>query len=135
MYCLVFVFFIQAWAEHRGKFKPGDKIEAATWKTRLRCALNKLPDIKELKEQSYLEGNEPFRVYKLLPEPEKGMQPRDNKAFLLLLWGSFLLSNFVIFRIAMIKISYVVQCPRTKWPDKRNFTLLLTCFTFLEYTG
>ncbi|CAK8683015.1 unnamed protein product [Clavelina lepadiformis] len=61
----------KAWAEHRGKFKKGDKIDAATWKTRLRCALNKLPDIKELKDRSHLDGNDPYRVYQLLPEPDK----------------------------------------------------------------
>jgi len=65
---------MQAWAEHRGKYKPGDKLDAATWKTRLRCALNKLPDIKELKAESNLEGNEPYRVYQLLPEPDKSRQ-------------------------------------------------------------
>nr|CAB3256921.1 IRF-like-4 interferon regulatory factor like protein [Phallusia mammillata] len=62
------------WAKHRGKWKPGDKLDAATWKTRLRCALNKLPDIKELKEHSNLEGNDPFRVYQLLPEPDKSQE-------------------------------------------------------------
>ena len=66
-----FLLPLQAWAEHRGKYKKGDKTDAATWKTRLRCALNKLPDIKELKEQSNLESNSPYRVYQLLPEPDK----------------------------------------------------------------
>uniref|UniRef100_H2ZBR9 IRF tryptophan pentad repeat domain-containing protein n=1 Tax=Ciona savignyi TaxID=51511 RepID=H2ZBR9_CIOSA len=61
----------KAWAEHRGKYKPGDKMDAATWKTRLRCALNKLPDIKELKDRSCLDGSEPYRVYQLLPEADK----------------------------------------------------------------
>uniref|UniRef100_F6WZ85 Interferon regulatory factor like protein n=1 Tax=Ciona intestinalis TaxID=7719 RepID=F6WZ85_CIOIN len=64
----------KAWAEHRGKYKPGDKMEAATWKTRLRCALNKLPDIKELKDRSSLEGNDPYRVYQLLPEADKSQE-------------------------------------------------------------
>ena len=57
---------------HRGKYKKGDKVDPATWKTRLRCALNKLGDIKEMKEQSNLEGNDPYRVYKLLPEQDRG---------------------------------------------------------------
>ncbi|CAG5090745.1 Oidioi.mRNA.OKI2018_I69.PAR.g12708.t1.cds [Oikopleura dioica] len=63
--CLIF----KAWAEHRGKYIEGvDKFDPATWKTRLRCALNKLPDVLERKDLSKLDGAEAFRVYELLPE-------------------------------------------------------------------
>ena len=48
-----------------------DKFDPATWKTRLRCALNKLPDVLERKDLSKLDGAEAFRVYELLPELEK----------------------------------------------------------------
>lgn len=66
--CLIF----KAWAEHRGKYVEGvDKFDPATWKTRLRCALNKLPDVLERKDLSKLDGAEAFRVYELLPELEK----------------------------------------------------------------
>jgi len=66
--CLIF----KAWAEHRGKYVKGvDKFDPATWKTRLRCALNKLPDVLERRDLSKLDGAEAFRVYELLPEVEK----------------------------------------------------------------
>ncbi|KAL5020857.1 hypothetical protein ScPMuIL_000012 [Solemya velum] len=52
------------WAVHTGRFREGvDEPDFPTWKTRFRCALNKLPDIQELKEQSQLDDPNPFRVY------------------------------------------------------------------------
>ena len=71
--------FSQEWAIHRGKYKAGDKVDPATWKTRLRCALNKLGDIKELKHRSNLEGNDPFRVYQLMPEQDKSKRKTKSR--------------------------------------------------------
>ncbi|WAR12333.1 IRF8-like protein [Mya arenaria] len=54
------------WAVHTGRFREGvDTPDWPTWKTRFRCALTKLPDIKELKEFNRLDGqtDEPYRVY------------------------------------------------------------------------
>ena len=49
---------------HTGKHRENiDAKEFATWKTRLRCALNKAPDIEEMKNESKLEGPDPYRVY------------------------------------------------------------------------
>jgi hypothetical protein len=55
------------WARHTGKYKDGEQPDPSTWKTRFRCALNKLPDVEELKHRSSLEGDEPFRVFQFLP--------------------------------------------------------------------
>lgn len=60
------------WAVHTGRFTEGvDQPDWPTWKTRFRCALHKLPDIKELKEQNQLDGNvtEPYRVYQFVQRP------------------------------------------------------------------
>lgn len=57
------------WAVHTGRYTEGvDTPDWPTWKTRFRCALTKLPDIKELKDQNQLDGNvnEPYRVYQFL---------------------------------------------------------------------
>lgn len=57
------------WAIHTGRFRENiDNPDFPTWKTRFRCALTKLPDIKELKDQNKLDGNtdEPYRVYQFL---------------------------------------------------------------------
>ncbi|XP_060079926.1 interferon regulatory factor 8-like [Ylistrum balloti] len=61
------------WAIHTGRYREGvDNAEWPTWKTRFRCALNKLPDIVEVKEKSSLDGAEPYRAYKFIPR-------RDSK--------------------------------------------------------
>lgn len=66
----------------KGKFKEGDKAEPATWKTRLRCALNKSPDFEEVTDRSQLDISEPYKVYRIVPEeeqkcecPNKGLTP------------------------------------------------------------
>uniref|UniRef100_A0A8I5N381 Interferon regulatory factor 8 n=1 Tax=Papio anubis TaxID=9555 RepID=A0A8I5N381_PAPAN len=61
----------QAWAVFKGKFKEGDKAEPATWKTRLRCALNKSPDFEEVTDRSQLDISEPYKVYRIVPEEEQ----------------------------------------------------------------
>lgn len=68
---LCFSFFLQAWAVFKGKFKEGDKAEPATWKTRLRCALNKSPDFEEVTDRSQLDISEPYKVYRIVPEEEQ----------------------------------------------------------------
>ncbi|KAJ0056167.1 hypothetical protein NL108_003458, partial [Boleophthalmus pectinirostris] len=60
-----------AWAVFKGKFKEGDKAEPATWKTRLRCALNKSPDFEEVTERSQLDISEPYKVYRIVPDEEQ----------------------------------------------------------------
>ncbi|KAJ8249054.1 hypothetical protein GJAV_G00230680 [Gymnothorax javanicus] len=61
----------KAWAVFKGKFKEGDKAEPATWKTRLRCALNKSPDFEEVTDRSQLDISEPYKVYRIIPEEEQ----------------------------------------------------------------
>jgi hypothetical protein len=46
------------------------------WKTRLRCALNKMPDIRELPDLSRLDISDPYRVYELLPAVHKGKREK-----------------------------------------------------------
>ena len=68
-----FMFFLQEWARHTGRFREGqDEPEYATWKTRLRCALNKAKDIQELKDQSNLDSPDPYKVFVFLPKETKG---------------------------------------------------------------
>ncbi|KPP68827.1 interferon regulatory factor 8-like [Scleropages formosus] len=61
----------KAWAVFKGKFKEGDRAEPATWKTRLRCALNKSPDFEEVTDRSQLDISEPYKVYRIVPEEEQ----------------------------------------------------------------
>ncbi|XP_006630630.3 interferon regulatory factor 1a isoform X1 [Lepisosteus oculatus] len=56
------------WAMHTGRYKPGvDKPDPKTWKANFRCALNSLPDVKELHDKSIKKGNNAYRVYMMLP--------------------------------------------------------------------
>uniref|UniRef100_H3CIH5 Interferon regulatory factor 4a n=1 Tax=Tetraodon nigroviridis TaxID=99883 RepID=H3CIH5_TETNG len=62
----------KAWAMFKGKYKEGvDKPDPPTWKTRLRCALNKSNDFDELVERSQLDISEPYKVYRIIPEETK----------------------------------------------------------------
>lgn len=62
----------QAWALFKGKFREGiDKPDPPTWKTRLRCALNKSNDFEELVERSQLDISDPYKVYRIVPEGAK----------------------------------------------------------------
>ncbi|CAM9172063.1 unnamed protein product [Lampetra fluviatilis] len=59
----------KAWAIFKGKYRAGEeRADASTWKTRLRCALNKSPDFQELSDRSQTASGEAFKVYRILPE-------------------------------------------------------------------
>ncbi|XP_074874534.1 interferon regulatory factor 9 [Buteo buteo] len=68
----------QAWAEFKGRLRPGARPDPAGWKTRLRCALNKSPEFQEVPGRSRLEGPRPYKVYRLLPPPQQrgGQTPK-----------------------------------------------------------
>uniref|UniRef100_K7F6P4 IRF tryptophan pentad repeat domain-containing protein n=1 Tax=Pelodiscus sinensis TaxID=13735 RepID=K7F6P4_PELSI len=58
----------QAWAVYKGKYREGTKADPSTWKTRLRCALNKSTDFQEVPERSQLDISEPYKVYQILSD-------------------------------------------------------------------
>lgn len=56
------------WAKNTGKYREGvDTPRYACWKTRLRCAFNKAPDIVELVSERQPLEPEPYRVYQFRP--------------------------------------------------------------------
>ncbi|PIO31007.1 hypothetical protein AB205_0098630 [Aquarana catesbeiana] len=58
----------RSWAIHTGRYKQGEKEpDPKTWKANFRCAMNSLPDIKEVKDRSIYKGSSAVRVYKMLP--------------------------------------------------------------------
>ncbi|KAM9121249.1 LOW QUALITY PROTEIN: interferon regulatory factor 9 [Pangshura tecta] len=63
--------FFKAWAEYKGKYRPGERLDPAGWKTRLRCALNKSPEFEEVPARSQLDIAEPYKVYRLVPPTEQ----------------------------------------------------------------
>ncbi|KAM8985902.1 interferon regulatory factor 9 [Ara ararauna] len=63
----------KAWAEFKGRVAPGAPPDPAGWKSRLRCALHKSPEFQELPHRSRPHGQNPYRVYRVLPpRPEGG---------------------------------------------------------------
>ncbi|NXK65736.1 IRF4 factor, partial [Sylvietta virens] len=59
----------KAWAVYKGKYHEGtDKADPSTWKTRLRCALNKSTDFQEVPERSQLDISEPYKVYQIVTD-------------------------------------------------------------------
>ncbi|XP_030629793.1 interferon regulatory factor 9 [Chanos chanos] len=63
----------KAWAEFKGKLSEDGRSDPASWKTRLRCALNKSPEFSEVTERSQLDISEPYKVYRLVPMAEQGV--------------------------------------------------------------
>ncbi|KAM3924312.1 interferon regulatory factor 1 isoform 2-T2 [Leptodactylus fuscus] len=62
----------RSWAVHTGKYKAGEKgPDPKTWKANFRCAMNSLPDIKEVKDKSVYKGSSAVRVYQMLPAQVK----------------------------------------------------------------
>ncbi|XP_019328541.1 PREDICTED: dual specificity protein phosphatase 15 [Aptenodytes forsteri] len=60
---------LKAWAVYKGKYHEGtDKADPSTWKTRLRCALNKSTDFQEVPERSQLDISEPYKVYQIVSD-------------------------------------------------------------------
>ncbi|NWS15886.1 IRF4 factor, partial [Pachyramphus minor] len=63
----------KAWAIYKGKYQEGtDKADPSTWKTRLRCALNKSTDFQEVPERSQLDISEPYKVYQIVTDRAGG---------------------------------------------------------------
>ncbi|XP_066055325.1 dual specificity protein phosphatase 15 [Chamaea fasciata] len=67
----------KAWAVYKGKYHEGtDKADPSTWKTRLRCALNKSTDFQEVPERSQLDISEPYKVYQIVTD--RGCDAEDS---------------------------------------------------------
>ncbi|KAM6224533.1 interferon regulatory factor 1 isoform 3-T3 [Rhynchocyon petersi] len=70
----------RSWAIHTGRYKAGEKeTDPKTWKANFRCAMNSLPDIEEVKDQSRNRGSSAVRVYRMLPPLTKN-QRKERKS-------------------------------------------------------
>ncbi|XP_040272853.1 interferon regulatory factor 9 isoform X1 [Bufo bufo] len=69
----------KAWAMYKQKFQDGQKVNAAVWKTRLRCALNKSLEFQELPGRSQLDISEPYKVYRIVPPEEQSIASSEKQ--------------------------------------------------------
>lgn len=68
------------WAIHTGKYHPGvDVPDPKTWKANFRCAMNSLPDIKEVKDRSSKKGTNALKVYRMLNAEEQAIIKEKKK--------------------------------------------------------
>ncbi|XP_014745631.1 PREDICTED: interferon regulatory factor 4-like isoform X1 [Sturnus vulgaris] len=71
----------KAWAVYKGKYHEGtDKADPSTWKTRLRCALNKSSDFQEVPERSQLDISEPYKVYQIVTDRACDAEDSDTQS-------------------------------------------------------
>lgn len=62
----------EGWAIHSGRYRKGyDKPDPRRWKANFRCALNALPDIRELANQGIARGQDAYKVYQILKKSSK----------------------------------------------------------------
>lgn len=69
----------KAWAAFKGKLTDGGQDSPASWKTRLRCALNKSTEFEEVMDRAQLDISEPYKVYRLVPFSEQGLVAPEKK--------------------------------------------------------
>lgn len=74
----------QAWAVFKGKLTDEGRDDPASWKTRLRCALNKSLEFEEVSERAQLDISEPYKVYRLVPLSEQGQSSHTHTPYFLL---------------------------------------------------
>lgn len=59
------------WAVYKKRYKPGDDSKnARLWKSRFRCALNALHDIRELKSLSKTKGENAKKIYQFVQKSQ-----------------------------------------------------------------
>ena len=54
------------WAKFKNKYTDGDQMQYPTWKTQLRCALNRMSDFREVPPRHNLDAPKPYRVYQFV---------------------------------------------------------------------
>nr|XP_043900498.1 protein WWC3 [Solea senegalensis] len=118
----------KAWALFKGKFREGvDKPDPPTWKTRLRCALNKSNDFEELVDRSQLDISDPYKVYRIIPESAKKSQITKPLSFadcvgdeLPLGWEEVYDQQVGVYYIDHINKTTQIENPRTQWRQEQE---------------
>ncbi|XP_072571820.1 interferon regulatory factor 4-like isoform X3 [Paramormyrops kingsleyae] len=109
----------KAWAVYKGKYREGkDVADPSVWKTRLRCALNKSTDFREVPERSQLDISEPYKVYKIQPEGTRSTEIETHQTRQH--FSSLQLSNFEFPEINVISQPDVSPHPMLSFGKVEN---------------
>ncbi|XP_020319034.1 interferon regulatory factor 4 isoform X2 [Oncorhynchus kisutch] len=108
----------KAWALFKGKHREGvDKPDPPTWKTRLRCALNKSNDFDELVERSQLDISDPYKVYRIIPEGAKRGIKTAETTLHMSSESNYPMHSLYPTLHSPVSGSYIVPQERKEWKD------------------
>ncbi|XP_012988763.3 interferon regulatory factor 4a isoform X1 [Esox lucius] len=109
----------KAWALFKGKHREGvDKPDPPTWKTRLRCALNKSNDFDELVDRSQLDISDPYKVYRIIPEGAKrGIKMAETASSQMGTVNSYPMQSLYSSPQSQVSGSYMVPLDRKDWRE------------------
>ncbi|CAL8107517.1 unnamed protein product [Calicophoron daubneyi] len=114
------------WAVVTGRYRAGiDDPDWPMWKTRLRCALNKAPDIQEVKQRHNLHCDEPFKVYRFISKTESLWRANASRNACMIFDGISAVQKMKPMGSPSFPLPKLESTSRPQQPGARRTTILL----------